>query len=296
MNNTIQCEIQDRIEGEWLIIITVFGSITAIVSTLGNVVVISAFINTKKLHKPCNVMLTNIAVSDVMLCVVGFAVFIAPEYFRQIYCNDTFTQARFGILYFVLNLSKSSLVITSIERLIGIQWPFRYHSFMTFRISILLSAAAWVFTVIRAVHASLRFPQEVNASRIIEVIVNVLEICVTVACNSRVYVISRWHLNQDRLYGIRTQDSKSQAVVKISLVYLVSWSLPLVLWTVDLITGNVKHLRQISMLPPLLGTLANVYIYSFRMKDYREAIKQLLPKSCRRSSWTNTPGGIYNIF
>lgn len=274
--NDSGCTIPERMCGNNLITLTIVGAVVSAVCVVGNGIILAAFITVKSLRKPSNVLLTNLALGDFLYGFIGFPIYVIPDFQHHLFCHSTFAYIRVFILHLVFTLSLNNIFVIACERFLGIEYPFFYKSHVTTATALILSTTSWTFGIVRSIVFCTFYFNHENVAISIELVVMVMLLSVTCIVYCRVYFVSRRHLRRDFEFGIRNQESRAQVVVMIGVVNALSWTPVIVIRVLNIMSIDVGNWLQASWLCPFAGTGLNLVIYTYRMRDYREAVKALL--------------------
>ncbi|XP_048255094.1 alpha-1B adrenergic receptor-like [Haliotis rufescens] len=270
INSSVLCQIPERIAGEWLVALTIIGAIVSVVSVVGNGIIIAAFVAIRHLRKPCNLLLTNLALSDLLYGLVGFPMYIVTDYFNNLFCDWMFRHVRLFIIYFCINMQLNNISIIAIERFVGIQFPFIYESHVTTKKTFLATAITWVFGISRAVFVASSYEEDIHLVLMVELPVLICLVVLTFLVYLRVYIVSRRHLKRDRQFGISKQESKSLVAVHIAVCNVISWMPVVVVRFIDAVIVETHYWKQATFLSPFVGTCLNLFIYTYRMRNTKK--------------------------
>ncbi|XP_046552337.1 rhodopsin, GQ-coupled-like [Haliotis rubra] len=211
VNSTKLCQIPERIAGEWLVALTIIGAIVSVVSVVGNGIIIAAFVAIRPLRKPSNLLLTNLALSDLLNGLVGFPIYLVTDFYNSLFCDLMFRHVRLFILYFCINMQLNNISIIAIERFVGIQFPFIYEPHVTIKKTFLRRPLLGCLGFRGFVASS--YKDNIQLVLIVELQVLICLVVITFLVYLRVYIVSRRHLKRDQQFGIAKQESKSMVVV-----------------------------------------------------------------------------------
>ena len=128
---------------KWL---TLFGWFLSVATVAGNGCLIILIAKSRRLHTSSNWLVLSLAVADLG---VGFVVFPLGYMCRPRICNMSLYT---GSHWFFLHSSVTNLCILTWDRFTAIVHPFRYHTSMTARRTLLVIALAWCVSFLIALY------------------------------------------------------------------------------------------------------------------------------------------------
>ncbi|OWF40988.1 rhodopsin, GQ-coupled-like [Mizuhopecten yessoensis] len=138
----------DPVPHTWHYFIGIFISIVGVSGVIGNIVVITMFSTTKTLKSPSNMLIVNLALSDLTFSAVnGFPLLTVSAFNTKWVFGDTACQF-YGLIGGIFGLmSINTLAMISIDRCICITRPLQAMRIMTRKTSFIMIVVVWVWAV-----------------------------------------------------------------------------------------------------------------------------------------------------
>ena len=282
-----------------ILFLCITNTFSAIVSTIGNFLVVTAIWRTRSLHCPSFVLLSGLALSDLAVGLISQPIFVASNI--TLLFEDC---ALFSILvrvheYFanqLLAVSFFTLSVASLDRFLAFKLHLRYQELITVRRIVLCLSFIWITASIFALWISFH-----RTSAEIAKIVFVLGFSLsTVICYFKIFRVVSYHQrsieSQTQTTGRDTQESRPRlarykrsvrSLLYIVGVFCVSY-LPWVFWVIAKYSISKGETVEIVLAARVLFTVSysnacfNPFLYCWRMQDIREAIKQQTRVLCKK--------------
>ena len=281
-----------------LVVICVITILFALTAIIGNILVVIAIIKTPALHSPSYVLLFSLAISDLG---VGFIVqplhVLLAVWALQGQKPETFCTVRILFWFFTAGLSIASyltIVVISFDRYLAVSLRLQYRLKVTMRRVVGSAVTQWIVTAIvvgatRGGINSYGFPFAVTA-----ILIWVISFFITSFIffkTIRIILNSQAQVQTGLASGIQAQSRDNgfnlgvykRSVISMLYVYLLYLFcyLPIVLYFVFLFFLPVHSLfmvwyHEISLSIVLFNSSANPFLYLWRMRDLRKAVKSLL--------------------
>ena len=247
----------------------------SVVAVLGNSAVLTTIWKNPSLHSPANILLANLAVSDLAVGLVGQPLFIAYFFSR------TRTDA---LVYFICSsffCGATFLTITAIsfDRLLALQLHLRYHSLVTtFRVNV-------VVLLIWLVSAFFSSTFVWNSDLFY---ISISPVTWTLAVGNfvvylKIFLVVRRHQSQIHLQQQGRNRTNLTSVKRLKksafntflvFILLVCCYLPYSLYLADV---DIPYSMVVTMF--FLNSSLNPLVYCWRVRDLRSAMKRML-SSC----------------
>lgn len=248
--------------------------------------------NRLRAHKS-NILLAALASTDIMIGLLVQPVFIA-KLFTVLLAPTTQESGKICLLLTITKagiscLSKNSIVhiaLLSCERLLAIKHPFAHSSTVTTSRLLLASGSAWLVTIILQIIIAF---SKIIFIFISNVLIGLAVIFITF-CHVELFRETRRHQQRISAHQVsqmerkRFQEGKKAfkltvitiAVLILSYLPFLVCHLVLFLHASKLPTEYVRIIGDSSISAVLLNSLLNPVIYSIRMKQFRDAFRELL--------------------
>ena len=262
------------------IIFIVIFALEAAVIIIGNVFTIFVFYTQCGLHlKRTCLLLINLAVADLL---VGIGEVVVLVIYRIPRIDTRSLTVEWSVQGFGLCVSIMYLALISLERVYALFWPFR-HRVASTRVYIFSIVIVWV-TGLSTTGMSLLTVYHADVDTVYTVVTAGLFpfISLVIICASYLSIRSRLYATKPDLQDGQRRSTREQnlrlsktfyIVVAVSLIF---WLPGFVLYTINafclqcfsltlLWFGNVLHLAN---------SMVNPFVYSFRMKIFKDALKK----------------------
>ena len=137
-----------------VIVVAVFQFIFLVVGIPSNILVIAAILKNKLLSHPTHLLLLNLAVSDLLVCVLVMPFNIVTALAGRFFIGSTdyvrcqFCQAFVITIIIMIFLSLFTVAFMSVDRLIYIKYPLRYPKIVTFKRMIVVMLIVWTISIL----------------------------------------------------------------------------------------------------------------------------------------------------
>jgi len=262
----------------------------SIVTLLGNVLIIFALKKVTSLHPPSKLLLGCLAATDLGVGLitqplrVGYI--MSPEHFKRCYYIKLLYES-IGAMFCAVSVF--ILTAVSADRLLALILGLRYIQVITLRRAWFLVVTVWIFSIVIALLTFYNFLIAMNFAHI------VLLLCIAIStlCYMKIYLTLRHHqtqvqgevhqrqLDEGRIpLNIARYKKTLSSVLWVQLALLACY-LPyaIVTATVVITRSDSKALGlvwsvTISLL--LLNSLLNPFLYCWKMKEVRQAVKDTI--------------------
>lgn len=130
--------------------VVIFLVLIALVSVLGNALVLTAIYTNYSLRNVGNALFGNLAVSDFLQGGIAIpcriVVLLQPNY----YFSMSMCRASIALSILFGGSSNLNILFISIERFIGVRWPFLYYSFVSAKVISSVILSAWILLALFA--------------------------------------------------------------------------------------------------------------------------------------------------
>ena len=184
---------QTWISTEEAIGICVLCSVSAIVGSLGNVLVIAAVVTSRYLHTVPDFFILSLSLADLLVTAM-----VQPMWIYQTFAyplgtktQDAFKMTSSFVGHLALLASITSMTAVTLDRLIAIRFSLRYLTWITIRRSFMAIAALWFVSFTLALVYSI--PQDVNQMALwVYVTINLV---VTITVYVYIFGVAKRHTN-----------------------------------------------------------------------------------------------------
>ena len=136
-----------------VIVVAVFQFIFLVVGIPSNILVIAAILKNKLLSQPTHLLLLNLAVSDLLVCVLVMPFNIVTALAGRFIIGSTdyvrcqFCQIFIITIIMMIFLSLFTVASMSVDRIIYIKYPLKYPKIVTFKRMIVVMLIAWTLCI-----------------------------------------------------------------------------------------------------------------------------------------------------
>jgi len=126
-----------------LILIAIFGSITSVLTVLGNILVILAFFLDRQIRQPTNYFILSLSVSDFLIGLLSMPLLTIYIYAKDWPLNATICDIWLSLDYTVCLTSIYTVLFITIDRFCSVKMPAKYRKWRTKRKINMMIATTW---------------------------------------------------------------------------------------------------------------------------------------------------------
>ena len=266
---------------------------SAMITLIGNSLVILALLKTTSLHPPSKVFLGSLALTDLFVGVVSQPFYVMILLLRGKIC--LYIQI-IAVISANLFGGASLLTVTaiSVDRLLALKMMLRYKQVVTSRRTRFTVVIFWLVSVIISIMLV------VNSFIILHIICTVLLLCTVTStfCYARIYNILRHHQNQIQVIHVQaaplSEGSSSLIVISrykktvssalwVQGVFLACYS-PYLFAIIFILTGtsisSFRFFWELAVSLVLLNSSLNPFIFCWKIDGVRKAAKDVIKSWC----------------
>ena len=266
---------------------------SAMITLIGNSLVILALLKTTSLHPPSKVFLGSLALTDLFVGVVSQPFYVMILLLRGKIC--LYIQI-IAVISANLFGGASLLTVTaiSVDRLLALKMMLRYKQVVTSRRTRFTVAIFWLVSVIISIMLV------VNFFIILHIICTVLLLCTVTStfCYARIYNILRHHQNQIQVIHVQaaplSEGNSSLIVISrykktvssalwVQGVFLACYS-PYLFAIIFILTGksisSFRFFWELAVSLVLLNSSLNPFIFCWKIDGVRKAAKDVIKSWC----------------
>ena len=290
MSATCALIIREIIRGG--VVAEIFAAITytslAIGGSLGNILLIVVICRTTSLRTVCGVLISNVAVADLMInaVVMPILVFLLAQGFLQQCISITAIDVAQLTGYFSGSASLLTLVILSVDRWFVICYPLQHKVWVTFTMVKVVLVITWIKSLILPL-LQIFYPLSLLTSYFQTLGVGVCYFAITISgvltlrkvrANSR--QIGSLHLNQGRNSIAADLQQRNKQVAKTIAIVVAVFTLCWIPFAVGIRLHSDNNLYLWFATSGFANSTVTPWIYFYRQANYRQALKMLLG-SCK---------------
>jgi hypothetical protein len=126
-----------------LILIAIFGSITSVLTVLGNILVILAFFLDRQIRQPTNYFILSLSVSDFLIGLLSMPLLTIYIYAKDWPLNGTICDIWLSLDYTVCLTSIYTVLFITIDRFCSVKMPAKYRKWRTKKKINIMIAITW---------------------------------------------------------------------------------------------------------------------------------------------------------
>jgi muscarinic acetylcholine receptor len=144
LTSTINNSTNDKYYPFWLLIlVAVFGSITSVLTVLGNILVILAFFLDRQIRQPTNYFILSLSVSDFLIGLLSMPLLTIYIYAKDWPLNAIVCDIWLSLDYTVCLTSIYTVLFITIDRFCSVKMPAKYRKWRTKRKINLMILITW---------------------------------------------------------------------------------------------------------------------------------------------------------
>ena len=273
----------------------IFNSVAAIMSTVGNSLVLVTIWRTPRLHSPSKVLLAGLALSDLGVGLVAQPTFVITIVARVLraHCNLYYVFYNIWAASFNFFIFQSFVTLTaiSVDRYLALRLHLRYRELVTIKRVLMVLVAIWITVGVLyncVFQIFYRF-----STLFIAPAIQTLCICVTVWCHIQVFKTIRRHQVQIQAQVVIPHNGEGPnlpdiAGYKKSVFNMLFVLVFFLISYIPALTVGVVFSADATKLPsPVLHTVlallflnscVNPALYCWRMREIRHAVKEMMTR------------------
>ena len=265
------------------ILFIVIFALEAATIIIGNVFTIFVFKTQSALHlKRTYLLLINLAVADLLVGVGEVAVLVVHRLPRTGIRTLT---VWWSFQSFGLCVSVMFLAVLSLERVYAVFWPLR-HRIASARAYIISIAIVWVIVLcIRGLSFLAVYHADVDTVYAITPANFLLFISLVIICASNLSIRSRLYATKPDLQDGQRRSTRDQNI-RLSKTFYIVVAVSLIFWLPSFVMYTINTfwpcfsptLLWFGQVLQLAYSMVNPFVYSFRMKIFKDALKKCLKK------------------
>jgi muscarinic acetylcholine receptor M3 len=126
-----------------LVVIAIFGSVTSVLTVLGNILVILAFFLDRQIRQPTNYFILSLSVSDFLIGLLSMPLLTIYIYARDWPLNGIICDIWLSLDYTVCLTSIYTVLFITIDRFCSVKMPAKYRKWRTCRKINIMIAVTW---------------------------------------------------------------------------------------------------------------------------------------------------------
>ena len=144
LTSTIVNPSNDKYYSYWLLVtVAIFGSITSVLTVLGNILVMLAFFLDRQIRQPTNYFILSLSVSDFLIGLLSMPFFTIYIYAKDWPLNAIICDIWLSLDYTVCLTSIYTVLFITIDRFCSVKMPAKYRKWRTKRKINIMIAITW---------------------------------------------------------------------------------------------------------------------------------------------------------
>ena len=269
------------------IVFIVIFALEAAVIIIGNVFTIFVFQSQSGLHlKRTSLLLINLAVADLL---VGVGEVVVLVFHRIPRAGIRTFSLTWSLLTIGSCVSVMFLALISLERVYAVFWPLRHH---------VTSARAYILSIVNAWVAGLcigglflltAYCSQVDDEYVLVTFNVLLFFCLVIMCASYLSIRSRLYATTPQLQVFHRRSTRNQNL-RLSKTFSMVVALSLLFWLPGFVVYAINAFCEGCFSATLLwfvnvlhlaNSMVNPFVYSFRIKIFKDALKKYCKKPQR---------------
>jgi hypothetical protein len=135
---------EDKYYPFWLlVVVAVFGSVTSVLTVLGNILVMLAFFLDRQIRQPTNYFILSLSVSDFLIGLLSMPILTIYIYAKEWPLNAIICDIWLSLDYTVCLTSIYTVLFITIDRFCSVKMPAKYRKWRTGRKINIMIAITW---------------------------------------------------------------------------------------------------------------------------------------------------------
>jgi hypothetical protein len=144
LSTTTIASTEDKYYPFWLlVVIAIFGSVTSVLTVLGNILVMLAFFLDRQIRQPTNYFILSLSVSDFLIGLLSMPLLTIYIYAKDWPLNATICDIWLSLDYTVCLTSIYTVLFITIDRFCSVKMPAKYRKWRTCRKINIMIAITW---------------------------------------------------------------------------------------------------------------------------------------------------------
>jgi len=158
LSTTTIAASQDKYYPFWLlVVVAIFGSVTSVLTVLGNILVILAFFLDRQIRQPTNYFILSLSVSDFLIGLLSMPILTIYIYAKEWPLNAIICDIWLSLDYTVCLTSIYTVLFITIDRFCSVKMPAKYRKWRTGRKINIMIAITWAGKNKESIKFVLRF-------------------------------------------------------------------------------------------------------------------------------------------
>ena len=284
------------------IILLAIVPILMVLTILANSAYIITLWKKSALHTPSNMLLGALAMSDVLVAIVGEPLWMVKIFYTTNgrWFQTASQKAMVSTMYFFILLSFFNIVSVSIDRYVAVFHPFWYHAKATCKTHLMVAFAVYVVSIIAFTPLAIIAMKRANIVSYIYIALMGLSLIITSYCNMKIFTLIKTNTRQVTAitnsgnhhtsghFEVRQKLEKNKAVIIaiITVLFFICYT-PFTVYVAitDLNkptpTNSEILAHYYTTIFVVFNSMINPTVYYARVRSVRNAFKEVI---CNRRS------------
>ncbi|CAF1087855.1 unnamed protein product [Rotaria sp. Silwood1] len=157
---TVIAATENRYYPFWLlVIVAIFGSVTSVLTVLGNILVMLAFFLDRQIRQPTNYFILSLSVSDFLIGLLSMPILTIYIYAKEWPLNAIICDIWLSLDYTVCLTSIYTVLFITIDRFCSVKMPAKYRKWRTRRKINIMIAATWAVPTLIFFTSTMVYPR-----------------------------------------------------------------------------------------------------------------------------------------
>ena len=251
------------------------------------------------LHTPSNMLLGALAMSDVLVAIVGEPLWMVQIFYTTNYQDFQTTSQKVKVrtMYYFVLLSFFNIVSVSIDRYVAVFHPLWYHAKATCKTHCIVGIAVYAISIMAFTPLAIIAKKNLNTVSNIYIALMALSLTITSYCNMKIFSLIKTYTRQIRAVTngadpeesghstVRRAQEKNKAIIIaiINVLFFICY-MPFTVYVavtdLDKLTptNSAILLRHWTTFFVVLNSMLNPIVYYVRVRSVRNAFKEIICK------------------
>ena len=279
------------------IILLVIVPILIIFTILANGAYIITLWKKSVLHTPSNMLLGALAMSDVLVAVIGEPLWIVDIVYstKNQWWQNELQKTMSSTMYFFILLSFFNINSVSIDRYVAVFHPFWYHAKATCKTHLIAAIAVYVISITTVIPLAIIAMTNLTIVSYIYIAIIGVSIAITSYCNLKIFRLIKTHTRQITAvtsganhetsghFAVRQMREKNKAITMaiITVLFFTCYTPFTVFIAITDLEKATQTSREIlanywTNFLVLMNSMLNPIVYYVRVRSVRNAFKGML--------------------
>nr|XP_006130561.2 cannabinoid receptor 2 [Pelodiscus sinensis] len=264
------------------------------------------FSSPKIRKKPSYILISSLALADVLACIVFVCSFVDFHVFNRTDSSKEIFLLKLGGVNMSFTASLGSLLLMAFDRYVCIHRPSEYKAIVTRKRALMAMAVMWVITMVAAPLPLMGGNCCKAKSACSDMFAWICLVMILLLCIVYAYVQVLWKAHKHTVYKERRQSQAgrrtakmrmdvtlAKTLVMILVVVVTCWSPVLGVITYSLfasLNNDIKKVFAFCSTLCLVNSMVNPLVYALRSRELRSSLKNICLRFREKLSFREPPG------